>query len=260
MPETPNPYSAPAHEADDEEVVASPGVALFTPKQVGVASFFGSAMAGGLMLAINDWRQGRSQRGLVIVAVAAVVLALTVVVANWIPSLPSAGFAAGLTGATYSAALSLRGKPEPAPPGASTGSAFGVGALGLVVGLSVVFGTLFALEGGRLFGLPDSIDRGHGQIVRYDSEVVPVKEAMKLADFLEDTGYFDGVHAAAVDLDKKGDIYELCLFVADRSWEDRSQVEAFRDFAAKVEREAFSRGKVKAAMCNADGERKKELL
>ncbi|MBV1860676.1 MAG: hypothetical protein KUG77_19840, partial [Nannocystaceae bacterium] len=72
-----NPYKAPeATDAPPSEHAPR----LFTPKQAGVATFLGSAAAGGVVLGLNAWRLGKPMHAVAYGVGGVAVLALLIFV------------------------------------------------------------------------------------------------------------------------------------------------------------------------------------
>ncbi len=150
-----NPYAAPTSEDVPKPGGDLPTVELFTPKQVGIAAFLASAAAGTALIAVNEWRLGRRQRGVLALLAGAGFLALIVAITEVAPQVPGVPISAGGAVAAYFAAKSMFGKEVEdhvlrGIPRASGGAAVGWALMGLAGGLAVIFGVSFVFEVARL--------------------------------------------------------------------------------------------------------------
>ena len=79
-----NPYEAPR---DTHAPPSEHAPRLFTPKQAGIATFLGSAAAGGVLLGLNAWRLGKPMHaigyGVGGVAVVALLIGFVFWMATW---------------------------------------------------------------------------------------------------------------------------------------------------------------------------------
>ena len=121
-----------------------PGYTLFDAVAVGLATFFGTPVAGGFLMMLNESRLGRTGRG-VATFVGTIVLTALVILVGWnIPTGASSVIALMLVFAMRYTATGLQGKSvdEHVKRGGRLGSrwvAFGIG----IVFLAVLFGGVF---------------------------------------------------------------------------------------------------------------------
>ena len=146
-----NPYAPPTAQAFPQASGDQSVAPLFTPKQVGIASFLASVMAGAALIAVNESRLGRGQRGVWVLLGAAGFLVLLIGTTFVAPDLP--GFPLGAAGAVaaYYTAKSMFGEEveEQARRGiapAKGSAALGWGLLGLLGAVAVMVGAAIAFE------------------------------------------------------------------------------------------------------------------
>jgi len=143
-----NPYAAPTTRDVPQPSGDPSSVELFTPKQVGFASFIGSAAAGAALAAVNEWKLGRQQRAIWTLLGGVVFLVLIVASTFVAPDIP--GFPIGVASAVamYYVAKALSGADvddhlSRGIPSASNGVAIGWAVMGLLVALAIIFALSF---------------------------------------------------------------------------------------------------------------------
>jgi hypothetical protein len=140
------PAAAPAPFVSTAEgTLPGPAVALYTPNQVALAAFLGTALGGSVVLAMNERRLGRRQAAVVSILLGLLATALTVGLAfvlpknfpgapmGLVPLLVLRGIAQKRQRAFVDAHIAAGGKR------ASTWAAAGIGLLSVVVVLVPVF-------------------------------------------------------------------------------------------------------------------------
>lgn len=145
-----NPYAAPTAEDVPQATGDRPGVRLFTPKQVGFASFLASAAAGAALIAVNEWKLGRRPRAIWALIGGAGFFALVVASTFVAPDIPGFPIGGASAVAMYYAAKSMSGaevaeQALQGTPAASNGVAVGWAVMGLLGGLAVILVTAFVL-------------------------------------------------------------------------------------------------------------------
>jgi hypothetical protein len=150
QPATFQPYAPPGAAPapfvpTTDGALPGPAVALYTPNQVALAAFLGTALGGSVVLALNERRLGRQQAALVSVLLGllatAVFIGLAFVLPKNFPGAPlglvpliaMAAIARKRQGAFVQAHIAAGGKR------ASTWAAAGIGLLSIVVILVPVF-------------------------------------------------------------------------------------------------------------------------
>lgn len=246
-----NPYQAPAASGGP---LSEDAPRLFTPKQIGVAAFLGSAAAGGALLGLNAWRLRKPMHaiGYGLVGVALVTV-LMFVVPDSVPNGVMSGVNFGLAfGASALAKPAWESQP---PPHRQSNWRVASVSLGAILLLAVAFvGGVLLTEGKKAFVPGDSVDVPGGNVVHWDD--VSAREARALAEHLTEVGYFDPDAEAGVVLEREGGAIHMCFFVSEGSWNESETLEYYGDIAAGIDDALFGSETVNASLCNVDHERK----
>lgn len=246
-----NPYQAPR---STDALPSEYGPRLFSPKQAGIATFLGSAAAGGIVLGLNAWRQGKPMHAVGYGLTGAVLVGLLIFV---LPDSTPSGVTSGLNiGLAFGA--SALAKPawesQPPPRDQSNWSVAGV-ILGTVLFLAATFvGWMLITEGKKAFISADSVDVPGGTVMYWDD--VSERNARTLAEYLAETQYFDPDEDASVLLEREDGTLHVCFFVQEGSWNESEVLEYYGDVAADIDDVLFDSEAVQASLCNADYERR----
>lgn len=155
MAEPINPYAAAPIEAFEAEVTSTEPIRykLFTPSSVALATFFGTPIAGGLVMAINYRRLRRSTAAVQVVLGGFVATVIVLIVAMAAPDVPGSNllFTIGQLWIMYAVAAKLQGQAinshyRAGGRSASGWAAAGIGVLVLIVLVAVFLGVVLALD------------------------------------------------------------------------------------------------------------------
>jgi hypothetical protein len=197
-----------------------PTYALYTPGQVSLATFFGSPLAGGWVMATNERRLGRRSRStwtligtflgtLVLLGVAITVMSAGGSFLGLISVFVMHAIAKATQGELVESHLARGGRH------ASSWAAFGLGLLGLLVVVVVAFG---AGIGYVFLSQPDDIKFGASNVI-YDAGGTK-EEAQAVGTALTQIHYF-GTTASTVEVRTDGDRRVVEFVVKDTVFGDR---------------------------------------
>jgi hypothetical protein len=139
-----NPYSAPSIES-----AATKRLTLYSPGQIAWASFLGSPLAGGILMALNYRRFGNSTAATLAFTAGLLGTMLLMVISFFLPdNFPGSIVPAAYTWGLYQSAKQLQGDAyrtaiEQGSAPASGWAATGIGALCLIAILLVLLAVLF---------------------------------------------------------------------------------------------------------------------
>jgi len=205
---------------------AVPSVGLYDYRSVGVATFFGSPVAGAVLMAINYRRLGRSGAALWavvigVLATAALVAVAMLIAADWMRGLPVA-----LTFAMAYAAKGIQGEAvdQHVQQGGrliSRWAAFGIGMAGLAVVLAGVVGVVLLQQAAG----PKKLVVGTKDEIYYsgrarESDARALAKALQSAGFLADRG-------VSVFLEKDETGFIVSFVLKEGVWDDPSMVTGF---------------------------------
>jgi len=204
---------------------------LYDYRAVGVATFFGSPMAGSLLMALNYRRLGRPTAATVAVVAGVVVTALIVLLAfgddaTWVRAVPIALF----LGTMYTAkALQEAAVQQHVMRGgqlASRWGAFGIGLANLALMVSIIGGIVYIQNISKrvTIGTRDEVIFS-GDAKKQDARALG--QALKAEGYLTDRG-------ASVLL-SKGAGGTIVSFVAQPGvWDDEKSIAAYKQVAGEV--------------------------
>ncbi len=234
---------------------AAPDYKLYTPDQVGLATFLGSALAGGYLLYQNSRRLGRPTLVPLALGIGATLLAIGLALVTPV----GAGIAIGLVFAMRQLAQGEQGARvrEHQQKGGKLESgwnAAGVGVISalMVLSLGFVGGTGYDMLMSR------SLKVSENEEIQYQRGV-PVDQAQALGAFLQKIGYFNGKNTATVCLRKDGSDWVVGFVVKDGIWDQPSMVDAFGVIGKAFPSEVFHNEPVKVELLDANLEAHKTL-
>lgn len=235
-----------------------PSYPLFTPEMVAGASFFGGALGGGFLLAMNSSRlqDGKGRKALLVsLAVTLVTLLLAFVLPEGFPG-PALAVAAGFSMRSFATSLQGPAIQEHLARGGPRGS---TGRVVLVTLLStlLVLGPVFALAFGWEMSKFQQVYHLGKDEVYYRSGATEA-EAHSLAERLKISGFFSD-RGVSVMLTHPGDGYHVGFVVDEGAWDDPKLSDAFREMGQDISKEVFSGQKVVVELMDDGAEVKKTL-
>ncbi len=185
------------------------------------AAFWGSFLAGGIVMAINYWRMGRKPQALIMLVTAAVVTVFTFAIIIVLPedtNIPNFVFAVPQVIAAAAAANALQGAQirNHSRKGGKVASAWpsvGIGILCILFLMTSLFGTLILLDSS--YGTV--ITLGNDEI--YYTGDATEEDALKVAGILLEWEYF-GSNGATAQVKAVSGQYTISLVLAENAWED----------------------------------------
>ena len=216
------------------------------------ATFFGTPIAGAVVIGLSLWRLGRHTVAIMVVAATLLLMCVffaAIMVLPGIENLPGTALALPQIVIMYFLGKQLYGRElqrqeETHGPVASKWKGAGIGLLVLLVIASVSFGALVVSEG---VGLSDisALFADHGTVVEFAEDEVYIDgnatryDAKTLADALKELGYFGGT-GTSVRLRREAGQTIVSFVLRDGAWEDESTVEGFRQVGIQLSRAGFS--------------------
>lgn len=169
-------------------VPAIPNYRLYDPISVGLAAFFGSPIAGTVLMAINYRHLGRKSSAIVAVILGIAATALAIALEPYIPSTFTSVTAIALFVGTYNAAKTLQGpiveKHEVAGGGLhSRWAAFGISLAVLAAGFAIIVAAVLPSV------WSSKVVIGSKDIVEYSGSATK-SDATALGQALKKEGYF----------------------------------------------------------------------
>jgi hypothetical protein len=252
------PVAVPAVEhvsaAEDWAAPSPPTYRLYSPRQVALVAFLLGPMGGLLLMALNYRRLGKraAAAGVIVVALLLVAALLAVILATpdsapvfvlGVPVFLAVWVAVKvLQGGLYDAHLVRGGESG------STGAALGIGLLGLLLNLGLLFGGAIVYELICGEGLGEKIDYGNGEEVYYTGGVTH-EEAARLGRVLQTTGFFNGRGAKSVQASRAGGRLVVSFVVQAWAVGDVKARQAF-DFLQRAISEEFGGQPVEVRLCD----------
>jgi len=209
---------------------------LYSPDGVGIATFFGMPLAGGILLALNYRTLERPGAAWAVFFGAVCTTALLFAIVYAAPE--TARFALALPFGAYAVAKALQGKEleEHRNAGGSVASNWIAAGVGMVP--AGLFVWLYFWSGASR--LPDKkISFGNGQQIYYERSV-NVSQVRALGAFLKNEGFFgEGVGDRDVLLSRDGRTYAVSFVYEKGHAKYPSIRSAFQTFAKKVSEDVF---------------------
>lgn len=210
------------------------GVKLFTPSQVALATFLGSPLAGGVLLAMSH-RRAKTGRAWQPLLVGVAVTAAIVTLGAMLPNRAAGGISiAGLI-AMRQLAIAQRPGIE-AAAGGRTQPASWWSAVGVSAGfLAAVVAAVFAVGiGWTIFDMAPSVSFGRDQDVQY-ADGATTADARLVGSFLMEKGFFSpqGKDKTVRVARTAGDVV-VSFVLADDAWTKPGVQAAFGDVRAEL--------------------------
>lgn len=256
MADGPEPYTPPSDAAQmPADASADPRARLFTANQVAIATFVGTALAGGILMGLNERRLGRPDAMARQVIVGFLAALVTFGVAFVLPEeFPAAAIALapvfGMRAYAQQAQGEVVGARVKAVGSGSGWQVAGVSSGALVVAV-IGFGGISYAAGDLDWLFQSRVEMPGGEVL-YDDGLDA--EARQVGDALQEVGWFQAKGDAAAELHRGERGYVVCLYVVDGAWTDSETRGAARLVETFLEDEVFGRGKVEVELCDALGE------
>ncbi len=221
--------------------VPAPGYRLHSPGSITWATFFGTPIACGVVLALNYWKWGQKTRGVGAVVGGVLVTA----VLGWLAWIVPAGVPAfvffvpqvvggyvvakSLQGRRFDAHVAAGGKKATNWIGAGIGLLFSV----LIFGPVIVWYLVSGINPQSQIDYQRSVDFGHGQAVYY-SRGATREDAQKVGEALVNEDYFDDSAPAEVLITGQTGAHQISFVGGEGVWDDESNVEWMRAFGERI--------------------------
>jgi hypothetical protein len=238
-----------------------PPYALYTHKAVGLATFFGTPIAGTALMAMNYSRLGRKRLawwaiGLGLLGTIVTFAIAMVVPTSWPLPLQLVPALVGLF-AVMAIAESLQGKDvkqhvRRGGDNASMWKATGIGLISLVVVLGVFVGLSILMPG----ELSKKINATPVEAVYYTKDATQA-DAVKLGDLLKSAGFFNGQRAKSVVLTRSSSGTRVKFVVGEGVWDKPEIIDAFRSIGKGIA--AGLGSPLTVLLCDKDLNVKKEI-
>ncbi len=256
-----NPYSSSLPEGEPEQVSPPPipAYTLFDSGSVTLATFFGSPIAGTILMAVNYRRLGKEINAAVAFLTGLAVTILAILCGNLIPPSASGALAIGLLVAMRSSAQALQGPAvqQHVSQGGKLGSrwaAFGIGVAVLVAIAAVIFVAVVGLQVASISSSKVTI--GTNDVVYYSGSATK-EDAQVLGEKLKNIGYFTDKGVNVLLSKDKGDTV-VSFVVKEGAWNQPEMISAFEEIGRQI---APSIGgfPIKVRLVDSQRETKKEL-
>ena len=206
-----------------------PAYTLFNADSVGLATFLGTPIAGGILMAVNYRRLGKGGKAAAVLLIALLVTALALVFGYLVPQGVSALVAVGLFLGARTAAKALQGAAveQHVRQGGKLGSKWAAAGLGIALLAIVVGGYLlvhFALNPKVTIGTKDEVYYS-GSATRQDAQTLGA--TLKTMGFLSDRG-------ASVFLSKGNGGTVVSFVVKEGVWNDPAMVASFEEIGPGI--------------------------
>jgi hypothetical protein len=254
-----SPYSSPL--SGGEPTPPIPAYTLFDSGSVTLATLFGSAIGGTILMAVNYRRLGKGSNAAVALAIGLAVTGLAIVCGNLtsIPQGVSVGLAIGLVVAMRSSAQAIQGPivQQHVRQGGKLGSrwaAFGIGVAGLVAIMAGIF--LVVLVQQVVSTSNSQVTIGTKDVVGYSGSTTK-EDAQVLGEKLKTIGYFSDKGVIVLLSKDKGDTV-VSFVVKEGAWNQPEMITAFEEIGRQI---APSVGgfPIKVRLIDSQRETKKEL-
>ncbi len=210
--------------------VSSPNYKLFDSNAVAIATFFGTPVAGGALMALNYRRLGQGQKAAITLMITMALTALVILVAWNLPQGASLPIGLALLFGMRWSARSLQGDAiknhiERGGQLASKGIAFGVGAAAFaVIFLAVFIPVYMANDRSVTIGAKDEV---------YYSGSATKDNAQALGNALKNTGYLTD-RGVTVSLAKGTDGTLVSFVVKQGAWNQPGIISQFEEIGREV--------------------------
>lgn len=256
-PEAPHgapPYAAPYGEAGQGVPPPPPPGRFFSPNAVGVATFIGSPVAGGIVLALNYRRLGRASAAtLAVVATIAATVALLMLAAQLDNTSAGGGIAAGIAFGMVGVAKALQGKAHDAhlAAGGKEGSSWLAAGIGLPFLAAIIGLVVYS----NRHDLGTKVDFGHGQNI-YFKDGVSRKQVKAMGAVFEDIGFFGDTNGKDVLVRRAGadgaHEYTVSFVVKADAAQQAGIKQAFRQLGDALSAQVFDGAPVHIVLLDAD--------
>lgn len=245
--------------------VRPPAYRLYSPGGVVCATVFGSAVAGGIVLALNYWRLGQKRQAWLAVALgiatAGLLIGLACILPDKVPAavfqLPPIVIALHLTkqlqGDAFRLHLAAGGKK------ASNWKGVGVGCLilGFVVAAFVAWFLTTGVSLRSALDMQHSLTIGNGNEIYY-SRGATEDMARQVGASLQKQGFFSPQSEITVILAGTGSDKEISFVVKEGAWDEPSTVEALQTLAAQAA-ESIGGKPITLRLLDVNGKEKKRI-
>lgn len=242
--------------SDEPHGFVLPLYSLYSPRQVALATFLGTPLAGCWLVARNFKKLGSPRSGWAILVLglawAAGLCGLAII--DKLPGMVSLGsipamvlLMRGIQGDDLDRHTSLGGRRT------SWAYAVGAGVASLAILFSVVVGVALAHA---LITEPPSVAAPNGSDVSYTSGATEA-DAMRLRDALTEMKYFD--NPASVQVHREADRWVVTYTVQDSALRETKHGQAFADLSDEVSRRAFDGAPVDTNLIDATSTQRKRF-
>jgi hypothetical protein len=206
-------------EIPEARAVSPVGAKIFTPDQVGLATFLGGPLGGGALLALSHRRAGTG-RALMPLVVGVALTAASIVAAIVLGS--NLTFVIPLAGVFAMRALAQQQAPAIEAAAGATVRASSWSAVGIAVATLVA---TVVVGGGAYVAYAEAteapaIDFGHDHEVQY-ADGATAAEARRVGDLLNSDGVFEHAHnGMTVRLERAGGELHAKFVFRDGAWDD----------------------------------------
>lgn len=254
-----DPYSPYTPEGEPESAPPIPAYALFDSASVTLATFFGTPIAGSILMAVNYRRLGKEVNAAVAFLAGLTATILVIISGNFIPSTYTSGLAIVLVVAMRAIAQAVQGQAvqQHVSQGGKLGSrwaAFGIGA-GVLVAIAVgVFAIVFGFQLASLSASKVTI--GAKDVVEYSGSATK-EDAQTLGEKLKQIGYLSDRGVTVILSKDKGETV-VSFVVREGAWNQPEMISGFEDIGRQI---APSIGgfPIKVRLTDTSRETKKEM-
>lgn len=253
-----SPYTAES-EPGPESAPPIPAFTLFDSASVTLATFFGTPIAGSILMAVNYRRLGKEINAAVAFLAGLTVTILAVISGNFLPTSVTSAIGIGLLVGMRSIAQALQGSAvqQHVSQGGKLGSrwaAFGLGAGVLVVVAAGVFAVVLGIQVASLSASKVTI--GTKDVVEFSGSATK-EDAQVLGQRLKQIGYFTD-RGVTVTLSKDKGETAVSFVVREGAWNQPEMISSFEDVGRQV---APSVGgfPIKVRMMDTSGQKRKEM-
>ena len=245
------PIPGPAGEASPPPPI--PAYTLFNAQSVGLATFLGAPIAGGILMAVNYRRLGKGSKAAAVVVIALLVTALALWLGSLMPQGASAAIALALFFGARSAAKALQGAAveQHVRQGGKLGSRWAAAGLGIAL-LAIIVGGYLLVD----FALNPKVQIGSKDEVYYSGSATK-QDALTLGGALKTVGFLSD-RGVTIFLSKGAGGTVVSFVVKEGTWNDANSVTTFEEIGRQI---APSVGgfPIKVRLINPKREVKKEV-